>query len=345
MTLELLDGSGHVLATGVTGPANVSLVIRNFVAPVPGTYYARVAGTGATDYSLMVTFNTEFDFEGNGTLAGAQDLRQHAVFGAIGNVCMTDSDFYAFGANAGDNVHLATATPAGGAGEFVNTFFPEILLYDQNGNLVAVAAGNASDGRNSVIDFTVPAGGVWRVQITASPNTPSPSTGEYVLTVNGNTGTPPPSSSPGTDGCGLLTAASPAHLWIGLKNGDDQGTQFDLKVELTKNGTVVASGLQRCITGVTRNASLAKEAVVAFDAFSSVPVATGDVLALNVSTRIGTNPDDTKCAGHNSATGLRLYYDSTNRPSRFDTTITPDPSEDDYCIPTAPSAAARRAPG
>ena len=51
---------------------------------------------------------------------------------------------------------------------------------------------------------------------------------------------------------------------------------------------------------------------------------------MNVSTRIGTNPDDTKCAGHNSATGLRLYYDSTNRPSRFDTTITPDASEDDY---------------
>ena len=89
----------------------------------------------------------------------------------------------------------------------------------------------------------------------ASPNTASPTTGEYVLTVNGNTGTPPSAFSPGPDGCGgLLTAASPAHLWIGLKNGDDQGTQFDLKVELSKNGTVVASGLQRCITGVTRNA-------------------------------------------------------------------------------------------
>ena len=31
-----------------------------------------------------------------------------------------------------------------------------------------------------------------------------------------------------------------------------------------------------------------------------------------------------------SAAGLRLYYDSTNRPSRFDTTIAPDSSEDDY---------------
>ena len=48
--------------------------------------------------------------------------------------------------------------PAGGPNEFVNGLYPELLLYDPNGNLVAVAAGNASDGRNSVIDFTVPSG-------------------------------------------------------------------------------------------------------------------------------------------------------------------------------------------
>ena len=124
-----------VLATGVAGPANVSLVIRNFVVSVPDIYYARVGGTGAADYSLIVTRNTDFDFEGNGTLAGAQDLHHHAVFGAIGNVCMTDSDFYAFGVTAGDSLHIATATPAGGTGEFVNTFFPELLLYDPDGNL------------------------------------------------------------------------------------------------------------------------------------------------------------------------------------------------------------------
>jgi hypothetical protein len=54
------------------------------------------------------------------------------------------------------------------------------------------------------------------------------------------------------------------------------------------------------------------------------------VLSLRVSTRVGTNPDDTKCAGHNNATGLRLYYDATTRASRFDMTITPDSSKDFY---------------
>ena len=32
-------------------------------------------------------------------------------------------------------------------------------------------------------------------------------------------------------------------------------------------------------------------------------------------------------ASHSSATGLRLYYDSTARSARFEAEITPDPSE------------------
>ena len=78
------------------------------------------------------------------------------------------------------------------------------MLYDPNGNLVAIAAGNAADGRNSVIDFTVPDGdaGQWVIEIAPSPNTPQPTQGEYGLLVTGATGslspytvtstTPPP---------------------------------------------------------------------------------------------------------------------------------------------------------
>src|SRR6185369_7794433 len=116
------------------------------------------------------------------------------------------------------------------------------------------------------------------------------------LTVAGNTVAPSGGGggSAPNPACTAISEASPAHLWIGLKSSDDQGTNFDLQVELLKNGDAVASGLKRCITGVTRNASLAKEAIVAFDAFDSEPVASGDVLALRISTRIGTNPDGTK---------------------------------------------------
>jgi len=113
------------------------------------------------------------------------------------------TDFYSVNANAGDNLHFATSTPAGGPNEFVNNFYPELLLYDPNGNLVAVAAGNASDGRNSVIDFTVPAGdaGKWVIEVTPSPNTETPSSGEYGLLVTGATGSLSPF---------VVTATTPA---------------------------------------------------------------------------------------------------------------------------------------
>ncbi|MGC1798913.1 MAG: hypothetical protein WA701_00870, partial [Solirubrobacterales bacterium] len=132
-----------------------------------------------------------------------------------------------------------------------------------------------------------------------------------------------------------ITELSPAHGWIGLKNSDDQGTQFDLRAELLKNGTPVASGLKRCITGVTRNPALATEAVVPWDAFAPVSTSPGDTLSLRFSTRIGTNPADTsKCAGpggsHSNAVGLRLYYGSATRPSAFDVTIDPSPSQTLY---------------
>jgi hypothetical protein len=135
-------------------------------------------------------------------------------------------------------------------------------------------------------------------------------------------------------GTGTVTALSAAHLWIGLKNSDDQGTQFDLKVEFLRNGTLVTSGLQRCITGVTRSPDSAKEVVASFEPFAPVLVTTGDELSLKVSTRIGTNPDGSKCSGpggsHNSAGGLRLYYDAARRASKFDATITDILNDDLY---------------
>ena len=128
----------------------------------------------------------------------------------------------------------------------------------------------------------------------------------------------------------------PVRAWIGLKNGDDQGTNFDLRAELLdENRNVVASGLTRCVTGVTRNPALAKEVTVTWDSFAPVPAEPTDDLALRLSTRIGTNPDGTKCVpgpggSHSNAVDLRVYYDSTSRLSRFDMTIGSSASTDEY---------------
>jgi len=143
-----------------------------------------------------------------------------------------------------------------------------------------------------------------------------------------------------------LVSLDPATLWIGLKNSDDQGTQFDLRVEVYTNDTLVSDGITRCITGVTRNPNKAKEIAVPFGSISNGTFETGDELFLKISTRIGTNPDGTKCLGHSNAVGLRLYYDATSRPSRFGAELTPDPLQDfflhsdgnDFLDDTAPTA-------
>jgi hypothetical protein len=117
---------------------------------------------------------------------------------------------------------------------------------------------------------------------------------------------------------GFIAELSEVRVWLGLKNSDDQGTQFDVRAEVYKNDELIASGLSRCISGITRNANKAKEVATALDMQEPTQLnGATDVLSLVVSTRIGTNPDNTKCAGHNNAVGLRLYFDAVDRVSRF----------------------------
>lgn len=118
------------------------------------------------------------------------------------------------------------------------------------------------------------------------------------------------------DGAQRLTTLSDLHVWLGLKNSDDQGTYFDLRAELLKNGAVIASGETLNIQGVTRNPARAKEVTVAFGSFAAVQLAPGDVLSLRILTKV------TAQGGHSNAVGLRLYYDAVRRPSRFGTTFT-----------------------
>jgi hypothetical protein len=142
-----------------------------------------------------------------------------------------------------------------------------------------------------------------------------------------------------------LGELSDVHTWLTRKNPFG-GVPVDLRAELLANGAPVASGITRCITDLSVSPFHAREVVIAWDAFAPVPVGTGDVLALRISTRVGTAPDDSPCEGdggdggdevdaawyseHPRFDAVRLYYDSASRPSRFDLTITPDPATDTY---------------
>ena len=59
----------------------------------------------------------------------------------------------------------------------------ELELFDPNGNLVAVAAGNGSDGLSSIINFTVPDGdpGEWQIEVVPSEEIPVPQAYAYDL--------------------------------------------------------------------------------------------------------------------------------------------------------------------
>ncbi|HRJ75101.1 MAG TPA: hypothetical protein PLX90_03840 [Anaerolineales bacterium] len=123
---------------------------------------------------------------------------------------------------------------------------------------------------------------------------------------------------------GNLIELSNFHAWLGLKNSDDQGTRFDLRIEIYKNGNLVSSGEQYCITGIVRNANLAKEVTLSFDSFPPTSYdGSTDILSLKIYTRIGTNGSGVFCGGHSNATGLRLYFDATDRLSRFDSVFSP----------------------
>ena len=121
---------------------------------------------------------------------------------------------------------------------------------------------------------------------------------------------------------GPLNSLSDLHVWLGLKNSDDQGTRFDLRADIFKNGAVVASGETDCVQSITRNPDLAEQVTVSFGAISpSTFNGTSDVLSVRVLTRIGTNGSGGLCGGHSNAVGLRLYFDAVSRPASFDATL------------------------
>ncbi|MHC5053532.1 MAG: FG-GAP-like repeat-containing protein [Planctomycetota bacterium] len=103
---------------------------------------------------------------------------------------LNEGDWFSFPAADGDNLTLATATPADGGGEFANVFDPALELYNPSGGLVASDDNSVGDGRNAELSWTVPAAGagVYTARVLSADG----SAGEYVLTVAGATAGPEP---------------------------------------------------------------------------------------------------------------------------------------------------------
>ncbi len=129
LSLELRDATDTVVQTAIAAD-NVDAVIDGYVVPVDGTYYVRINGATATDYSVLVTRNAAFDTEANDDLGLAQDITATGVaFGSIG-----------FGSTAS----TAAGTPVSGPFDILAS--PISLGFASDGSFVGSTIGAIHNG-------------------------------------------------------------------------------------------------------------------------------------------------------------------------------------------------------
>ena len=124
-------------------------------SPVAAGLFTVASGTNtslATAQPINVSPNLVLHQQApNYTLATAQPVssRGYDVFGSIH--AGIRQEFFTFPLSPGNQLaaFVQADNPA--------MQFPQLLLYHNNDNLVAIANGNASDGSSSLIDFQVPA--------------------------------------------------------------------------------------------------------------------------------------------------------------------------------------------
>ena len=186
--LELLNSSGTVVATGVSGPTNLARAILDYTAPSTATYSARVRDTLEAEYTLTaLRAGAGFDLEANDTRATAQDIRP-VVFGDT----TSGADFYKVLLAPGDTLALRTYTPAVGEGASPNTLNPRLDVYDSTDALVASSDNDAPDGRNAALSYTAATQGFRYIRVSGASGA-----GEYVLTASYTARTMPSASITG----------------------------------------------------------------------------------------------------------------------------------------------------
>jgi hypothetical protein len=170
------------------------------------------------------------------------------------------------------------------------------------------ATAVTTDGAGHVvIDATLPAPSVGQV-VTATATDAAGNTSEFSA------------CSPVSE---ILTALSPARVWVGLKNSDDAGIRFDLLARVSLNGSPVGAGQLDSVAGGSSGFNNAKLNAIPLTLTASVPVASSDTLRIEVLVR-------NACSGSGKSSGTaRLWYNGqptdsgANRDAgtRFDATI------------------------
>ncbi len=74
LSVDLLNSSGTVLASGVGGFTNLSKTVPLYTTSAAGSYYLRVNGDAGSTYSLIMTQNGTFEGEPNDGFASPQNI-------------------------------------------------------------------------------------------------------------------------------------------------------------------------------------------------------------------------------------------------------------------------------
>ncbi|MEZ6137701.1 MAG: pre-peptidase C-terminal domain-containing protein [Pirellulaceae bacterium] len=182
---HIVSGAGFLPTSFARSGDNVSWTQNISVAP---------GATVSLLYFGIQNFNRTTTLEGAAALSAApvESLvgLSESELSSIANWALATADNYLIGADANATLTISTTTPGDQTGEFVNGFDPVVELYYVDGAtpevIVATDDNSASDGRNAVLTYTVPAdaAGTYRVLIRGVD-----SRGEYTLNVSGANGT------------------------------------------------------------------------------------------------------------------------------------------------------------
>lgn len=203
-----LDGNGNFAAEGVR--FKITSGVLDYVVPLvlpAGSYdlSGLSAGNESTDSAALAKLSDrwvltipvlavgEFPEPTTGILLRAE-LTGQLVATLLLDPPIDPVDNYSVTLAAGETVHLETRTLLAAAGNLgPHGLDPRIVLFDPNGNQVALDDNSGGDGINALLGYTASVGGVYRVEVSAQ----GAGLGEYALLSSITVNQPPVASIAG----------------------------------------------------------------------------------------------------------------------------------------------------